>query len=844
MFVLKMAWRDSRASRRRLLACALSVVFGIGALVALGSFSAGLGRAVEAQAKGLLGADLVVSARAEPSEAARQYIASLGGIEAVDQSFSTMMAFPSSGGALRLVQVHALEGGFPFYGRMITAPPEAAERLRAGGRVAVLETSLLRQFGAKVGDPVKLGRGIFVIVGALESMPGETLGASMFAPRAIIPRSALSGTGLTGFGSLARHSLALKLPPATDAGRAGAALQAKFPAEHFSIETAEGRERSLGRTMANIHIYLGLVGFVSVLLGAIGLAGALQVHVRQKMAGIALLRCLGASARQGFSIYLTQALALGVIGSACGAALGVGLQLALLEGSRGLLPFRVDFSVAWSEVGRGAASGLAMCVLFTLWPLMRIRRVSPLGALRAAEAEVGDAGSDPWRWALGAAIAAALVAIAIGQTRSVRIGFGFAAMLGLAFGTLSGAALAVAWGARRVPRRLLPYTLRQALANLYRPYNRTVALLLSLGLGTFLVLTVYLVHATLLGEIDSSAWGSRTNLLFFDVQDDEIGPLASLLASAGAPVVQQVPVVTMRIASIAGRRVEDLANDKTARIPGWTLEREYRSTYRSGLAGDERVVAGVLADRAPPAGGAALTPISVEEGLFRSLRLRLGDEIDWNVQGMPVRTRVTGVRSVEWRRLEPNFFVVFPEGSLDGAPRTFMAAVRAERPADSARLQAAVAQAFPNVSAIDLSVVINALDGIFSRLALAVEFVALFTAATGLVVLASAVYSGRRQRFRESALLRTLGATGAQLTRIEIAESAILGVLGGLIGSGLALAANGLLARWVFDARPASPPLALLAALAAVTAVTLGTVWVAGRGTSRQPPLDALRAES
>jgi len=844
MFVLKMAWRDSRASRRRLLACALSVVFGIGALVALGSLGAGLGRAVRDQAKGLLGADLVVSARAEPSEAVRRYLDSLGAAEAVDRSFSSMMTFPTAGGALRLVQVHAMEGGFPFYGTMVTEPADAAARLREGGEAAILESGLLRRFEVKVGDHVKLGRKAFLVVGALESLPGETMGASMFAPRAIIPLRALAGTGLTGFGSLARHTVALKLPAGDDSGRVEAALREKFPNEHLSIETAEGRERNLGRTIANIHVFLGLVGFVSVLLGAIGLASAVQVHVSRKLVGVALLRCLGASAFQGFAVYLVQGLALGVFGAVGGAALGVGLQFALLSAAGHLLPFPVGFFIAWPEVARGAAAGLAMCVLFTLWPLLAVRRVSPLGALRAAEAEREDAGTDPWRLVLAVLIAAAVARIAIGEAQSIRIGLGFAAMLGLGFGVLAGAAGAVSWAAGRIPRRLLPYTLRQALANLHRPHNRTVMLLLSLGLGTFLSLTVYLVHDTLVGEIDRSGWGSRTNLLFFDVQDDEMAPLARLLASEGAPVIQQVPVVTMRIAAIAGRKVEELMKDHSVQIPRWTLDREYRSTYRRGLVGDEKVVAGDVTGLAPPAGSAALTPISLEEGLFHNMRLRLGDEIDWNVQGLTVRTRVAGVRSVEWRRLEPNFFVVFPEGSLDDAPKTFMAAVRTESAASSARLQEAVAQGFPNVSAIDLSLVMNALDGIFSKLALAVELVALFTAATGLVVLAGAVYAGRRQRFRESALLRTIGATGIQLARIEIAESALLGLLGGLIGSLLALLANGLLAHFVFSARPVAPAGAILAAIGAVAFITLATVWIAGRGDARQPPLDALRAES
>jgi putative ABC transport system permease protein len=299
----------------------------------------------------------------------------------------------------------------------------------------------------------------------------------------------------------------------------------------------------------------------------------------------------------------------------------------------------------------------------------------------------------------------------------------------------------------------------------------------------------------------------------------------------------------MRISSVAGRPVQQVVDDKSARIPSWTLQREYRSTFRGQLAGDERVVAGKFSGRFDASRDTGPIPISMEEGLFRDMKLKLGDEIVWDVQGVPLTTRVTSVRAVEWRRLEPNFFVVFPEGALEQAPATYLAAVRAEAPGESARLQRAVAAAFPGVSAVDLSSIMNTLDGIFSRMAAAIEAMALFTAVTGLAVLASAVLAGRRQRLREAALLRTLGATGRLLGRIELAEHAVLGALGGAVGCVLALIANALLARLLFKAPAAAPPLALLGAVAVVTGATLATGWIAGRGATRHSPLEALRAD-
>jgi putative ABC transport system permease protein len=819
------------------------VAFGISALVFLGSLGAGLERTVRTEAKGLLGADLVVATRAPMPADLRIHLDTLGTARSTDQSFSSMMAFPTAGSALRLVQVHALEGGFPFYGKMDAEPSDADERLRAGGNVAVLEAALLNQFNARIGDRVRLGRSTFTIVGSLKTLPGETFGASLFAPRALIPRSALAATGLTGAGSLARTSVALRLAPGVDAEKVAADLWARFPKGRLSISTAEGREKDLGRALTHVYVFLSLVGFIAVMLGAIGLASALHVHVRQKIVSVAVLRCLGAGAGRCFAVYVVQGLVLGAFGAVAGAAGGIALQFGLLAALGDELPFHVPFFVAWPEVARGMGAGLALCVLFTLWSLLSVRKVPPLAALRSAEAERPRRGGDPWRVAVGVLIAAGIVGLAVGQTHSLRVGLGFAAVLGAGFGALAGVAKAVAWGARRMPLRSLPYTARQGISNLHRPNNLTVLLLLSLGLATFLSMTVFLVRSTLLREVVQAGSAGGANLMFFDVQDDEVGPLAGLLAANGAPVERKVPVVTMKISRLAGRDVQQVMDDRTARIPSWTLQREYRSTYRDGLTGDERLAAGTFTGSFNEKADPGPIPISMEEGLFRDMRLKLGDEITWDVQGVLLRTRVTSVRTVEWRRLEPNFFVVFPLGVLEQAPATYLAAVRAGTPADSARLQRAVAAAFPGISAIDLSSIERTLDGIFSRIAVAIEAMSLFTAATGLAVLASAVVAGRRQRSRETALLRTLGATGCQLARIELAENAVLGALAGTVGCLLSLFANELLARCLFKTPAASPPLALLTGVAVVTGATLATGWVAGLGSTRQSPLEALRAD-
>jgi putative ABC transport system permease protein len=453
-------------------------------------------------------------------------------------------------------------------------------------------------------------------------------------------------------------------------------------------------------------------------------------------------------------------------------------------------------------------------------------------------------------------------------------------MMGLGFGLLGGMAKLVTWAAKRfVPRKPLTYVVRQGLANLHRPNNRTVLLLLSLGLGTFLMINLVLVRATILDKIMGVGAGARPNLMFFDVQDDQFPKLEKILRENGTPILVSAPIVTMRIESLKGRPVAELLKDETkvmsrpegsapggpgggggaqlrtgsardaareardsGRIPAWTLTREYRSSYRGELDETEKVSSGEWIGRAVP--GEARVPISVEEGLAKDLQVALGDEIVFDVQGVPVRAYVASLRVVEWQRMQPNFFVLFPEGVLESAPKTFAAAARAATPADSARAQQAVARELPGISAIDLALILQTFDGIFSKVAFVVTFMAGFTVLTGVVVLAGAILTGRFQRIRETVLLRTLGATRRQLMQIQLVEYAVLGGLATLTGGGLAVLGNALLAKFLFKTAVSLPVPALLGSMAAAVTITLVTGLLANRGVADHPPLEVLRQET
>ncbi len=854
-FILKMAWRDSRTSRRRLALVSLSIVLGVAALVAIGSFSANLRHTIDVQAKSLLGADLAVNSRSAISPEAQAFLAGLGGEQASEVSFASMVVFPSAGNQTRLVTVRGLMGGYPFYGEVKTSPLGAMARLPQGD-VVVVEETLLRQFGLKVGDPLKLGEKVFSIAAGLEQLPGDSAAVATLSPRVLVGLGALADTGLLKRGSLVRYREYFKFGPEVDSQALVAQQRERFRELRLDVDTVEDRRRELGQALQNVQGFLSLVGFVALVLGAIGVASAVHVYVRQKITTVAVLRCLGASAWQSFAVYLVQGLALGFGGALAGAAVGVAVQLGLPPLVRGLLPFDVEFFVAWAAVGRGLAAGVLVGGLFTLLPLLAVRRVSPLVAIRSAFAERTGTG-DPLRWAVFAAIGLAVAGFAVWQTQRWSWGLGFAGALAVSFGLLAAAARGVAWAARRWLPKRLPYVVRQGVANLHRPNNRTVLLLLSLGLGTFLLLTLTLSRETLLSQIRSTEGGARPNLLFFDIQDDQFTPLEALLAAQGAPTLASAPIVTMRLLSLKGRKIEALLKDNTVGIPSWALRREYRSTYRGALSSTETLVAGRFTGRVSgggmevdnTAGGngvvnEAVIPISMEEKLARDMQLGLGDEVEFDVQGVPLKTRIESVRRVDWRRMSPNFFVLFPEGVLEGAPKFFVVATRAADAAESARLQQAVVAAFPNVSALDLALVLKTLDGIFEKVQYVVQFMSLFTVATGLIVLVGAVATGRFQRIQETVLLRTLGASRAQLVQIQLVENTVLGVLGALVGGGLAYGANAALAVWVFKAPVILPLAPLLGAVVVVTGVTVATGWWSGRGITRHPPLEVLRQEA
>lgn len=845
-FVARMAWRDSRASRRRLFLFTLCIVVGIAALVAVGSFGRALEQAVEQQAKSLLGADLSIGSRVRFTPEHEEFLRGLGGEQAREISFTSMVSFPASGGT-RLVQVRGLAGAFPFYGRLETEPTDAEARFRTEGG-ALVEESLLYQFGVKVGDEVKINHLTTRVAGVLKKVPGETVAFATIAPRVYLRMADLEATGLLRDGSLARYRVLLRFSDGRDMKRMVDGLRPRLDALRLAVATVEERKEDLGEGLQNLYHFLSLVGLVALLLGGVGVASAIQVHVKQKVPTVAILRCLGCSVWTAFAVYLLQGIGVGLVGAGLGAAAGVAIQHGLPRVVADFLPFEVEIRTSWRAVGEAAGVGFLLCVLFALLPLAAVRRVSPLEVLRVAYESARR--RDPLQIGVASLLAVVIVAFALGHTRRWQEGIGFSGGLLVAFAVLAVVARGVVSGARRLRLTAFPFVVRQGWASVHRPNNRTQLLVVSLGLGTFLLLTLQLTQGTLLRELVSGREAGRPNAILFDIQPDQREAVAALVKEQGFPVIDEAPIVTMRIKSIKGRPVEELLAEQrpherrrdSTNAPGWLFRREFRSTFTDRLRDSEKLVSGVWTGRV--VAGIEPVPISVEDGIARELGVKLGDELVWDIQGVPLRTHVASLREVDWRRVSPNFFVLFPRGPLDDAPAFHVLVTRVESPEQSAALQRVLVQRFPNVSALDITLVLRTLDEILAKVSYAIRFMAYFTVATGILVLIAAVLSGRYQRVRESVLLRVLGATRRQVLQILVVEYAVLGLLAAFTGVVLALGGAAALAWWVFKI-PFAPDLApAVWAVGIVTTLTLVTGLLAGRGVTSQPPLEVLRGEA
>jgi putative ABC transport system permease protein len=468
------------------------------------------------------------------------------------------------------------------------------------------------------------------------------------------------------------------------------------------------------------------------------------------VATVAILRCLGCPGEAAFAVYLAQALVLGLAGAVAGALLGTALHALVVIFLRSALPVSLVLLPSATILVRTTLAGFTVCAAFALLPLLRIRRIGPVAALRDEFPP-----ETPRRaWPIYALLGALLVSLSLVGTEHRLRALALNAGLLIAFLALAGTARLCMRLARRLIRRGWPYLLRQGLSNLYRPRNQTLLFLLSLGLGAFLLLTILLTRNLLLEKITLTQLGDSPSVYLIDVQPDQKDGVTALVRAQGLPVLESAPLVTMRIQAVRGVPVREL--EKSKQVPRWILQREFRSTYRATLNATEKIVAGEwLASVADPNGP---VPLSLEKEIAQDLHVKVGDELTLDVQGQPIQARITSLREVDWSRFNLNFFMVFPPGVLEAAPGFEVLTTRLPPGVSSGTLQRTLIQKYPNVTAIDLTLILQTVASILAKITRAISVVATFTVLAGVPILIGTLLNGREQRQRESVLLRPLGA--------------------------------------------------------------------------------------
>jgi putative ABC transport system permease protein len=840
--LFKMAWRDSRRNRGRLLLFVSSIILGIAALVAINSFSENLQKDINGQAKELLGADLVLDGLNPPNPTVKGILDSLGGERSTMVTFLSMAYFPKSEGT-RPVQVKAQRGIYPFYGDLVTEP-DGVSRKFMNGRKALVDRSLRLQFNLNVGDSLRIGDVNYEIIGQVNSAPGRVGLQASIAPSVYLPLDAIDSTNLLQRGSRVQYQYFYQFTKDSDKKDLDALaknLKPRLEKEKYRIETISDRKENTGRSFSQMADFLNLVGFIALLLGCIGVASAVNIYVKDKLPTVAILRTLGASGRQAFIIYLIQIAFMGLGGAVIGALLGTMIQRFLPMVLKDFLPIEnVSADPSVSAVLSGVFTGFGVSILFALLPLLTIRKTSPLRTLRSSyEAEEGQ--RDPIKWLIYALIGLFIFGFTYYQTGRIKDSLIFIAGISTALGLLT----LVAWGLMKFVRKFFPkswsFPVRQSIANMYRPQNQTLTLMVSIGLGTMLISTLFLIQQLLLKQIGFAGSGNQPNMILFDIQPQQKDSVSKMIIGYQMPLIQQVPIVTIRLEELNGVPRMEYMKDSLSKIPRFIYEREWRVTYRDSLIDSEILIDGKLPlpGRLPD----GTVGVTVAENIAGDMQAKVGSKITFNVQGALIKTVVTGIRRVDFARVQTNFLILFPSGILEKAPQFNVVVTRVSSVEQSAKFQRDLVTTFANISVVDLTQILKTVDEVLTKISFVIRFMALFSILTGLMVLISSVYLSKFQRIRESVLLRTIGANRRTILTINGLEYLWLGGLATMSGVLLSVGAAWSLSHFVFKTPFSIDWITLMATPLSITALVVIIGLLNSRKVINESPLEVLRQE-
>ncbi|MGE0129798.1 MAG: ABC transporter permease [Blastocatellales bacterium] len=847
-FVVKLAWREMRASWHRLLFFFICIAVGVGSIVALRSLVQNVKAAVGRESRSLLTADVQASSgspwNAETKAVLERYYKSPE-VEAHTETLETatmLRSVSNTNTPPKMVELKAVQPQFPFYGEMGLAGGAKYSHGLLKDRGALVKQNLLTALNLKIGDQVRIGDLDFTVRGVVESEPGSGMNAFSFGPRVIVDYDDAVAAGVNKLGSRVRYRALFKT---REGGMEPllAGLQRDLRKQsHVGVRSFRYSQDRMSESLTQVEDYLSLIGLIILVLGGIGISSVTRVFVEQKMKTIAILKCLGGKNTRVLGAYLAQILTLGLLGSLMGLLFAKVVTTLLPKVFASSIPFNVEFGLTLQAALQGLGVGMLISLLFSLVPLLEIRRIKPILVLRSLTA-AGKRRFDWVRLFAGLLVVIGLIALASWQAGSLRIGGIFLAALAGMTLTLDLAAVVLmkfVRGFKHVPS----FSVRQGINSLYRPGNQTRTILIAVGLGVFFVVAVRSLQLNLRQEFALDMNALRADMYLIEIQPDQRAGVEEIAAKYMGSKPQIIPTISARIAKIS-RGEANLDSVRPGENRGGRvgmMGREYIVTYRSHVEDSEKVIAGKFWDSALPAGSEP--EVSIEELLHRELGLNVGDTMTFNVQGRQITARVANIREVDWRNARTGFLVVFRPGPLDKAPAKFISAIKG--PADTtqrAQMQRDLVDKYPNVSVVDVRDIIEIARGIVQNVSLAVSFVGGFVFLSGLLILIGSIAMTKFHRLYESAILKTLGAKRKLIIATLLVEYGALGLLAGLLGSSAAIALtwavskHALKLNWHFI-----PSVNLLGvAVAAVLVVVVGVL--SSWDVMIKKPLGILRAE-
>jgi putative ABC transport system permease protein len=883
--MFSMAWRETRGGWRHFVYFFVCIAVGVSALVGVSLFAANVEHAVSRQAKALLGGDLEIRSTHPLSAESRTLLETLDerGIQRTHVSELVAMAARTTPAvtsiqATQIVELKAVESAYPLYGTLKLEPsaplqsllsPEPSRCAMVPCHGAVVQEALLLRMGVAIGDRIKIGTTEFLITGVVRTEPDRMANAFSLGPRVIISAAGLKASALVQPGSRIRERELLQLPSGTPLERLRAELRGRLAADHVRVSGYREAQPQLKHFLEQLSRYLGLIGLTALFIGGLGVAMSVHAFMQEKLKSIAILKTLGADSPLLMRVYVVQAVGLGLIGSVAGMLLGVVLQRVLpplLAG--GFVTDLLDQVGASTDLSmvsvgplcKGGALGLLTTLLFSLWPLLQVRDISPAAIFRREVDPHSGLTMSRKTWGMlrglcdrvglmtGGVVLFGLAALSVWQAGSWRVGGWYMGGLLLAIIALIGSSRVLVSALRVMPRPA-SIRLRYAIGNVLRPGGHASGILVVIGMSAMIILTVSLVEQALLRQVNETRPVDAPTFFFIDLQPDQTASFAKLISERVAGRVPELtPLVRSRLHAVNGEEVkveeerdqdERRGETKEERRKQWYLAREYVLTFLDRLPKGNEIVRGSWWQ----AGQRFATPqVSIEEEAAHSLGLEIGSHLDLDIQGATIRAEVSSIRKVDWGNFSTNFYMILSPGSLDGAPLTYVATIRVD-PEQEVSLQQAVVAAFPNVSAIHVGDVLRNFANVLDRLALAIRAVAVFCLVAGGLVMAAALAATRYRRLYESVILKAVGATRGLIASTFAAEYALLGFIGGIIAVGLSSALSWLVLTHVFELPWSLHPAVLFMGMSGTVLLTLCVGFLSTFRILGQRPLAILRHE-